>query len=182
MSKCQLLEVAMEEVKYPDTLEEWRQAWSKLLWTVKKEPNLRILDRTKFDKLMELTGGNAQAAGAFFYDFNIEDKPDYTVIPIAVANDCIILSFKKNSDGQYIEFFDGQTAMRFGKTYIIDNKRYTFYRTNYVYIDYHNTTGTPRRTKIGVDDEKWYNEDGTREYFHYSKKIVKAISKVFNNS
>ena len=181
MSNCQLLAAAMEEVKYPNTLKEWQQAWSKLLLAVKREPNLRVLDRRKYDKLMDLTGGNAKNAMEFFNVFNIDREPSYTVVQIAVAGDCHILSLAKDSDGQFVEFYDGHTVMRFGKTNEIDGQRYPFYQTDHVFMDYHNTTGYPRKMKVGVEDVIYCKEDGTREYFHDLKRAAKEISDFFKD-
>ena len=181
MSKCKYLEAAMEEVKYPNNLREWQQTWCKLIQAVKREPNLRVLDQRKYDMLLELSKDYGRYANAFFFEFNLEDEPDYTGIRIAVVGDCNILSLVKGSEGQYVEFYDGCTVMRLGKTYAIDDQRLNFYQADMIYVDFYNSTGKPHRMKVGLADEVWCNEDGTREYFHYTKKVIKGISDIFNS-
>lgn len=171
------LDAAMKQVGVPSNLSQYRSALNKLYNAVGKESSLNVRMPNVYAGLKE---GVKTSDDFVLFIFNgIMKEPYGTRAVIAQDSTGPILSLAKSGEGGFVEFNGSQTTMRFGLTDVIGDKRYSFFKTPEVYVDYHDTFGTPaggiRKFQTALGDAEYYDRNGNREYFGGLKGLFSSI-------
>lgn len=174
---------------YPNDYMEFKMLLGSALRAIYSNPTLQVVNKPLFDELMEFKKDSSDFA-AFFYKNGIEDEPFYVCKKvIAKDKDGDLLILNKCDEGQFIEvevplsFWEDD--IRFGISYPVLDKRYYFYMTSNIYIDYHDpffTKGTMRKVKTvtaGGWDTKFYDEDGNSNIITYLEGTWKDLKNIF---
>ena len=176
--KGAIMNNAINVTNIPVNQAEWKIVWNRLVNAVKKEPNLVIKNQKYYDEILEYSGIYAGCFNIMFHDHKMFDIPYGTRIEIANDGDKPLLSFFRLSEGPAIEFSGTEEKRYLGNTDEIDGHHYNYYKDHRGYIDFHHN-GNVRKTMIATEGERYYNEDGTREYFHNAKKLRRFFKEFF---